>query len=125
MKLQIKFINFDKSPALETFVKSHLGALKRRLKTKKVDLAKIKVSLRLDAKAPMGQLKNSQATIQARVPGIPKSFVASQKDANLRVAVKEASVAITKMVRRETEKKERSRKTMGKTMRRVRRGRAL
>lgn len=114
-KQKITFQNFPATPALRSYVAKSSQSLKRRLEIRGGrGLAELHVVLRLDAKAPLGDVKSNSATVHVKVPGQRKLFIAAHKDRDLRKAIDQAVHAIEKQIRRATEKSESKRKQLKK-----------
>jgi ribosome-associated translation inhibitor RaiA len=119
VSIEIRFVNFDRSEALETFVEKHVGALLRRYQKQVNGPHKLEVHFKLDAKAALGKLKNSEVLILYKYPGTAKEVVVKKQGADLRKALQEAVKALNTAVQKLTEKNESGRRTMGKTKRHV------
>jgi len=119
MAIEIRFINFDRSEALETFVTKHIGALVRRYEKRASGPHKLQVHFKLDARAPLGNLKNSEVMIVYKYPGTAKELIVKKQGADLRKALQEAVHALNSAVQKLTEKNEAGRRTIGKTKRYV------
>lgn len=119
MPIEIRFVNFDRSQALETFVEKHVGALLRRYQKQVNGPHKLQVYFKLDAKAALGNLKNSEVLILYKYPGTSKEVVVKKQGADLRKALQDAVKALNSAVQKLTEKKESGRRTIGKTKRHV------
>lgn len=118
--LKIRFINFDKSPALETYAEKHVESLVRRLDSRPGQSKSIEVHFKLDAKAPYGTVKNNEVMISYKYPGITKIFHVKKKGIDLRVVLMDAIRATETVIRRASEKMEGGRKTLGKTKKSIR-----
>lgn len=118
-QIKIRFVNFDRSSALETFTLKALKGLDRRLDRRPGESKSIEVQFKLDARAPLGLIKNSEVMISYRYPGIKKVIQVKRQGVDLRKALHEAVLRIESQVRRLTEKTESSRRTWGKTKRHV------
>lgn len=112
--LKIKFINFDKSAALETYAEKHVGSLVRRLDKRPGQSKSIEIHFKLDAKAPYGTVKNNEVMISYKYPGIAETFHVKKKGNDLRIVLVDAIKATETVIRRASEKMESGRKTLGK-----------
>jgi len=119
MSIEIRFINFDRSEALETFVSKHIGSLVRRYQKRADGPHRLEVHFKLDAKAALGNLKNSEVLILYKYPGTAKELVVKKQGKDLRKALQEAVKALNTAVQKLTEKNEAGRRTIGKTKRHV------
>jgi ribosome-associated translation inhibitor RaiA len=117
--IDIRFINFDRSEALEVFVEKHLGSLLRRYEKRAKGPHKLQVHFKLDAKAPMGKLKNSEVFIAYKYPGTSKEVIVKKQGSDLRQVLQEASHSLNSAVQKLTEKNESGRRTQGKTKKSV------
>ena len=118
--LKIKFINFDKSPALETYTAKHIGSLVRRLNARPGQSKSIEIHFKLDAKAPYGTVKNNEVMIAYKYPGIANAFHVKKKGNDLRVVLLDAIKATETVIRRASEKMESGRDKLGKNKKSVR-----
>lgn len=119
-QLKIRFVNFDRSPALETYTQKQVENLMRRLDRRVGQTKSIEVQFKLDAKAPLGTLKNSEVMISYRYPGMKKILHLKKTGVDLRKVLNEAISATENVIQRATEKSESGRRTLGKTKRLVR-----
>lgn len=117
--IKIRFINFDRSEALEIYVEKHLGALLRRYEKSETGPHKLEVHFKLDAKAPLGTLKNSEVIIIYKYPGVQKELVVKKQGIDLRQVLLEATHSLSTVVQKLTEKRESGRRTQGRTKRHV------
>lgn len=119
-QLTIRFVNFERSTALEAYTRKHIEGLMRRLDRRAGAAKSIDVQFKLDAKAPLGSLKNSEVFISYRYPGLKSVIRVKKNGVDLRQVLIEAIDSTEKVVRRNTEKSEAGRRTLGKTKRTVR-----
>lgn len=119
MAIEIRFVNFDRSEALEAFVTKHLGALIRRYEKRASGPHKLEVHFKLDAKAALGKIKNSEVIISYKYPGTAKELVVKKQGADLRKVLQEASKSLNTAVQKLTEKNEGGRRTLGKSKRHI------
>ncbi|MCS6838297.1 MAG: HPF/RaiA family ribosome-associated protein [Bdellovibrionaceae bacterium] len=118
--VEIRFVNFERNQALEVFTQKHLGALLRRFQKREGGPHRFEVHFKLDAKAPLGKLKNSEVIIMYRYPGLEKDVVVKKQGADLRQVLQKAAHALKDTVQKMTEKKEGGRKTQGRTKKYIR-----
>lgn len=116
-QLKIRFVNFERSEALETYTQKHVGNLMRRLDRRPGKTKSIEVQFRLDARAPLGRLKNSEVMISYRYPGVNKILHVKKTGTDLRKVLNEAIHAAETLIQRISEKSEGGRRTMGKSKR--------
>lgn len=119
-QLKIRFVNFDRSEALEDYTRKHVESLMRRLDRRPGKTKSIEVQFKLDAKAPLGSLKNSEVMISYRYPGVKKILHVKKTGMDLRIVLNEAIHAAETVIRRTSEKSESGRRTVGKSKRFVR-----
>lgn len=119
-QLKIRFVNFDRSAALETYTRKHIESLMRRLDRRPGETKSIEVQFKLDAKAPLGTLKNSEVMISYRYPGVKNILHVKRQGIDLRRVLMEAIKTTEVLIQRATEKSEGGRRTLGKSKRRVR-----
>ncbi len=118
--ITIRFVNFQRSEALEDYTYKHVRSLLRRLQRRPGEAKSIDVQFKLDARAPMGSLKNSEVLVHYRYPGIRKALYIKKNGTDLRSVLLDAIEALEAVVQRSTEKAESGRRNMGKTKRKVR-----
>ena len=119
-QLKIRFVNFDRSVALENYTRKHLNDLLRRLDRRPGGPKSIEVQFKLDAKAPLGSLKNSEVMIRYRYPGVKNTLHVKKTGIDLRKVLVAAIRATETVIQRASEKSEGGRKTIGKSKRFVR-----
>lgn len=104
--IDVKFVNFQRSEALEEYVQKHIHPLIRRLQKKSVGPHHFEVNFKLDARAPFGQVKSSEVVLIYRYPGLTKDFVVKKKGADLRKVLMQAIHSLKDAVQKATEKRE-------------------
>ena len=114
LMIDIRFVNFDRSEALETYVRKHLGSLLKRFEKSDSGPHTFEVHFKLDAKAPLGQIKNSEVMLSYRYPGLSKPMHIHKKGADLRKAFMQAVHALKDAVQKNTVKKKRRSKLHSK-----------
>ncbi|MBK9324325.1 MAG: HPF/RaiA family ribosome-associated protein [Bdellovibrionaceae bacterium] len=119
-QLKIRFVNFERSIALEEYTQKHIEGLMRRLDRRPGQTKSIEVQFRLDARAPLGTLKNSEVMISYRYPGVKKILHVKKTGADLRKVLNDAIHAAETVIQRESEKSEGGRRTLGKSKHLVR-----
>lgn len=119
MQLFIQFPDFSNTSALDSYIEKRLKTLHKRLDARFKDP---KVSLRgaVLGRAADGRPKEFMAELIVKLPKSKKPFVAKKKGPDFRTALSEAADAMEKIIRRDSEKSERSRKTLGKSLYSVR-----
>ena len=117
---KIKFINFDKSEALEVYAHKHIGSLERRLDLRAGQNKSIEIHFKIDAKAPYGTVKNNEVMISYKYPGIAKPFIVKKKGTDLRAVLLDAIKTTETVIQRASEKKESGRNMLGKNKKSVR-----
>ncbi len=119
-QIKIRFVNFDRSEALEEYTQKHMEGLSRRLDRRPGKTKSIEVQFKLDAKAPLGSLKNSEVMISYRYPGVKQILHVKKTGTDLRKVLIEAIKATETVIRRTSEKSETGRRTLGHSKRNVR-----
>lgn len=119
-QLKIRFVNFDRSVALEAYTRKHIESLMRRLDRRPGKTKSIEIQFKLDAKAPLGTIKNSEVMISYRYPGVKKILHVKKMGTDLRKVLNEAIHAAETVIQRTSEKSESGRRTIGKSKRFVR-----
>lgn len=114
----MEFDDVDRSLAFETFVDQKSRTLRRRIKSYK-DRYRLKLELSTMARKNDRFVKMFVATGILRLKGI-KDLVAKAKSKDPHVAMKTVIDRLETQVRRYTEKVERSRSTVGRTLHPVR-----
>lgn len=120
-KIKIRFVNFDRSLALEDYTEKHIANLVRRLDRRPGETKSIEVQFKLDARAPLGTVKNSEVMISYKYPGVKNILHVKKNGTDLRKVLIEAIHATETVIQRATEKTEGGRRTLGRTKRSVRR----
>jgi ribosome-associated translation inhibitor RaiA len=110
--VEIRFVNFDRSEALETYVHKHLGSLLKRFEKREAGPHTFEVHFKLDAKAPLGQIKNNEVILIYRYPGLSKPVHIHKKGADLRKVFMQAVHTLKDSVQKSTEKKEGARRKL-------------
>ncbi|GEM_PF-2842157 len=116
----IRFVNFDRSESLEVFTEKHLGGLLRRYEKQDSGPHHIEVHFKLDAKAALGKIKNSEVILMYRYPGVRKEVVVKKQGVDLREVLQEAIESLNNLVQKMTEKTESGRRKQGKNKKSVR-----
>lgn len=116
---KIRFVNFERSPALETFTEKSIAGILHRLEQRPGNNKSVEIQFRLDAKAPLGSIKNNEVKISYKYPGIKKVFHVKKTGSDLREVLKDAIHATETLIRRATEKSESGRRTLGKSKKHV------
>lgn len=106
--VKISFTNFQRSEALEAYTHKHLGSLIRRFEKRQGGPHRFEVHFKLDAKAPLGQIKNSEVILIYRYPGTSQDITVHKKGSDLRKVLVQAIHALKDTVQKRTEKKESS-----------------
>ena len=109
-RIKVRFVNFAHSDALAEYAKKHIESLSRRLERRLAKDPAIEVQFRLDARAPMGTVKNSEVMIHYRYPGLKKEIYVKKYNKDLRRALIEAIHAAETIIQKATEKYESGRR---------------
>lgn len=120
MQLFIQFPDFSNTSALDKYMEKHLRSLQTRLEARYNNPV---ITLRgaVMGRTPDRKPKKFQAEILVKVPRSKAPFVVKKTAEDFRSALALAVDAMETMIRRESEKAERSRKTVGKSLYPVRR----
>lgn len=116
----MKFVNLNSSKALDSFVRKHASSLMRRVDSSN-GRYRLSMAVRPISRSQDQTVKSFEVTGVFSIRG-SKDLRANKKHADVKSAVVAVVEALEKQIRRTTEKKERSRKTLGtslKTMREV------
>lgn len=108
--LKIRFINFARSEALEEYTEKHIHSLLNRLERREGTMKSIEVQFKMDARAPFGQVKNSEVMIAYRYPGIKEILHIKKQGADLRKVLVEAIHAAETLIQKKTERRESNRR---------------
>ena len=119
-KLKIRFVNFDRSPALETYTQKHIASLVRRIDRRPGESKSIEVQFKLDARAPLGTIKNSEVMISYKYPDLKKVLHVKRTGTDLRQVLVEAIRATETAIQKASEKMEHGRRKVGRSQRNVR-----
>lgn len=119
-QVQIRFVNFDRSEALEFYTEEHMKGLLKRIERRPGESKSVEVQFKQEAKAPLGSLKDCEVMISYRYPGIKKILHIKKHGADIKKVLIEAIRATESAIRRSTEKSESGRKTLGKSKLKVR-----
>lgn len=127
MQLFIQFPDFSNTSALDSYIEKRLKTLHKRLDAR---FQNPKISLRgaVTGRASDGRPKEFMAELMVKLPKSKKPFITKKKSIDFRTALTEAADAMEAIIRRDSEKAERSRKTVGKSLfpvRKVKRQAAL
>lgn len=119
MHLFIQFPDFSNTAAIDKYIEKRLRSLQKRLDARYVNPV---LTLRgsVSGRGPDGKPKKFEAEILVKVPRVKTPFVVKKKNTDFRSALSDAADAMEKVLRRDSEKLERSRKTMGRTLKPVR-----
>lgn len=114
----MKFENLDASSSLQAFGQKQATSLLKRIDAHD-GRYRFKMTIRPNTRNPDGSVKLFEVVGTIKIRGRSELRVA-KRNANPKVAVKEAVLTLEKQIRRYTEKSERSRSTVGKSLRSVR-----
>lgn len=120
MHLFIQFPDFSNTAAIDKYVEKRLRTLQKRLDARYKD-HKISLKGAVLGRSPDGRPKEFMAEILVKLPKSKKPFITKKRAGDFRSAVSEAVDAMETILRRDSEKSERGRKTLGKSLYPVRR----
>lgn len=114
----MKYVDIDSSNSFDLFTKKQSSNLLKRL-DKSGGRYKLLLAMKAGSKDTQGKIKlfEVKGSIQIRSQGL---LVATSKNANPKKAVTDVISSLEKQIRRWSEKSERSRKTLGKSLKSVR-----
>lgn len=115
MHLFIQFPDFSNTAAIDKYIEKRLRTLQKRLDARYRNPT---ITLRgaVMGRRPDGKPKAYIAEILVKVPKSKTPFVAKKKNSDFRSALSEAADAMEAILRRDSEKTERSRKTLSKSL---------
>ncbi len=113
----MKFVGIDLSKSLDSYVQKHARSLLKRMDGKGGRYA-LKLSMKSVARKNDTKVKSFEVTGSIAVAGLTE-MRAQKKASSPKKAVSSVLSALEKQLRRHTEKRERSRATMGKTLKPV------
>lgn len=126
MQIDYQFTDFESTPAIYEFMEKRFQTIKKRIDAR---FHHSKVFLRgsVLARTPQGKAKKFLAELSVKVPRSKAPYIVKKSKDDFHAALSEAVQAMEKLLRRDSEKMERSRKTVGKSLksvRKVKRGQA-
>lgn len=110
----VKFVGLPNSKALDKYVRSHCNGLLKRIAAHPQKY-QIKFSIKPEAKNQEAQVSSFKVDGSVTIVG-RKSLRASAKGPDVKKMVDQVIEALETKIRRETEKRERSRKTVGQSL---------
>lgn len=119
MQIKYQFKDFESTPAIREFVEKRFHTLKRRIDARFHD-SNVFLRGEVVARNLEGKAKSFLAEIMVKVPRSKAPYIVKKTKSNFRVALSEAVHAMETLLRRDSEKIERSRKTVSKSLRLVR-----
>ncbi|MCB0351413.1 MAG: HPF/RaiA family ribosome-associated protein [Bdellovibrionales bacterium] len=118
MEIEFQFNGFKNTKTLETYVVKRFQTLKRRIDTRFHD-SNVLLRGSIVAKNSEGHAESFLAELSVKVPRSRTPYMVKKTETDFRTAVSEAVHAMETLLRRDSEKRERSRKTVGKSMKLV------
>ena len=115
MQLFIQFPDFSNTTAIDKYIEKRLKTLERRLDGRYENPV---ITLRgaVLNRRPDGKPKSFEVEILVKVPKSKAVFVVKKRGFDFRTALGDAADAMETILRRDSEKAERSRKTLGKSL---------
>lgn len=115
MQLFIQFPDFSNTAAIDKYIEKRLRSIYRRLDGVYENPV---ITLRGSVlnRRPDGAPKNFEAELLVKVPKSRSRFVVKKKNKDFRSALSDAADAMETVLRRDSEKSERTRKTLGKSL---------
>ncbi len=118
MEIDFQFKDFANTKTLETYVLKRFQTLKRRIDTR-FHNASVLLRGMVVARNGDGQAESFMAELSVKVPRSRTPYIVKKTENDFRSAVSEAVHAMEALLRRDSEKRERSRKTVGKSLKLV------
>lgn len=115
MQLFIQFPDFSNTTAIDRYIERRLKTLQRRLDAR-YENSTITLRGSVLGRKSDGKPKSFEAELLIKVSKARKPFVAKKKNSDFRAALSDAADAMETILRRDSEKSERSRKTLGKSL---------
>lgn len=115
MQLFIQFPDFSNTAAIDKYIEKRLRTLQKRLDAR-YDNPVLTLRGAVLNRKPDGKPKTFEAELLVKVPKSKAPFIAKKKNTDFRSALSDAADAMEAMLRRDSEKLERSRKTVGKSL---------
>lgn len=119
MDIQFQLTDFSSTNALQDYVVKRFHAIKRRVDARFHD-SNVLLRGQITAKTDEGHAKEFQAELILKVPRSRTPYIVKKVNVDFRTAVSDAIHALETLLRRDSEKRERSRKTVGKSLKLVR-----
>lgn len=114
-EVKIRFVNMDRSLALEDYTREHIQSLTHRLDGRHGSHKMIEVRFSLDAKDSRGRIRDTEAMISYHYPGISETFHVRKHDPDPHRALIEAIHALEVVVQKATDKMRNGRHYIGKS----------
>lgn len=114
----MKYIDVDSSKALDAYVREQCSSLVERISSHP-NKYKLRMSVRPEARNKDGKIKSFHVEGIIVIPR-KSDLRASKKGGDVKKAIESVVASLEKQVRRQTEKQERSRKTVGRSLKPVR-----
>ncbi len=114
----MKFINLDGSSSLEAFGQKQAKSLMKRIDARH-EQYRFKMSIKPHARKPDGSVKLYEVVGTVKIKGRGE-LRAAKRNRDAKLAVHAVVSVLEKQLRRHSEKSERSRSTIGKSLRSVR-----
>lgn len=115
MQLLIQFPDFSDTAAIHEYIQKRLRTLHRRLDVRYQNPILTLRGRVLDRRAD-GTPRTFRAEISIKIPRSKTPLFAQKVGTDFRTALSDAVAAMEKILRRDSEKRERSRKTIGKSL---------
>lgn len=115
MQLFIQFPDFSNTASIDNYIERRLKTLQRRLDAR-FESPTITLRGSVLGRKSDGKPKSFEAELLVKVPKSKTPFVAKKRSSDFRSALSDAADAMETILRRDSEKSERSRKTLGKSL---------
>lgn len=115
MQLFIQFPDFSNTAAIDKYIEKRLKSIHRRLDARYKNPV---ITLRgaVLNRRPDGTPKNFEAELLVKLPKSKSPLVVKKKNRDFRAALSDAADALETILQRDSEKAERTRKTLGKSL---------
>lgn len=118
MEIDFQFPDFKSTKTIETYVVKRFQTLKRRIDTR-FHTSQVILRGTVVARNNEGHAEKFMAELSVKVPRSKAPYIVKKTESDFRTAVSEAVLAMEALLRRDSEKRERSRKTVGRSMKLV------
>lgn len=119
-EINFRYVNLDRSEALEQYTYEHMQNLLRRLDGRHGGAKDIEVRFSLENRGTQGQIKDCEVMISYRYPGLSEAIHVKKHGTDIKLVLIEAIHATEVVIHKATEKFEGGRHHIGKSKKSVR-----